>query len=190
MVGGVRGTFRPKSETIAWARCRKSPPAAVWSPSPDVSLRSSLLGSSESAYAVAMTDVSRRDVFRFGAALGTLSFLDISGVVWAAPGVEEIRTTCNMCYLGCSVIAEKRDGGVVRLRGDPDSPVNRGKLCAKGNAGLHKAVHRERLGHPLVRAGARGAGHWKQIGWDALPTILSGSITNLVPPAQPEIYCG
>jgi thiosulfate reductase/polysulfide reductase chain A len=95
----------------------------------------------------------------------------LDGATPATPG-EEVITTCNMCYLGCSVIATVEGGKRILLRGNPESPVNRGKLCAKGNAGVYKAAHPERIKHPMVRVGKRGEGQWRRISWEeALRTI-------------------
>ncbi len=89
----------------------------------------------------------------------------LGGVAPASAG-DPIVTTCNLCPLGCTVLATREGDRVVRLSGHPGSPVNEGRLCAKGHAGLYKAIHPERLGHPLVRAGARGSGRWKRVSWD------------------------
>lgn len=97
----------------------------------------------------------------------------LGGVAPASAG-GPVVTTCNLCPLGCTVLATREGDRVVRLSGHPGSPVNEGRLCAKGHAGLYKAIHPERLGHPLVRAGARGEGRWKRVSWDhALGTVAA-----------------
>jgi formate dehydrogenase major subunit len=44
------------------------------------------------------------------------------------------RTVCPYCAVGCAQLAYVKDGRVVQIEGDPDSPVNRGRLCPKGSA--------------------------------------------------------
>ncbi len=89
-----------------------------------------------------------------------------------ASKAERIATTCNLCSLGCSVLATREGEHVLRLEGNSASPVNRGRLCAKGHAGLYKAIHAERLGHPLIRVGARGEGRFERVSWErALRTV-------------------
>jgi assimilatory nitrate reductase catalytic subunit len=44
------------------------------------------------------------------------------------------RTTCPYCGVGCGVLAERAADGSIRVRGDPDHPANRGRLCSKGTA--------------------------------------------------------
>jgi len=64
------------------------------------------------------------------------------------------------------------DGKIVKVEGDPESPLNRGTLCAKGIAQVERLNHPDRLLHPLKRVGARGENHWARISWEeALGTI-------------------
>jgi len=43
-----------------------------------------------------------------------------------------VKTTCGYCSVGCGMLIGVRDGKAVAVRGDPDHPVNDGKLCPKG----------------------------------------------------------
>src|SRR5678816_1138133 len=53
------------------------------------------------------------------------------------PGVSTYyATTCRECSAGCGVIAETRDGRAIKLEGNPDHPLSRGALCARGQAAL------------------------------------------------------
>ncbi|MBI4518814.1 MAG: molybdopterin-dependent oxidoreductase [Deltaproteobacteria bacterium] len=129
--------------------------------------------------------ITRRDLLKRGVVTtaAALSWPAMSaaetGAAWLggvtpASGRDSVITTCNMCTLGCSVVATRAGERIVHLRGNPDSPVNRGRLCAKGHAGLYKAVHPERLGYPLIRAGARGEGRWRRVSWEqALRTVAT-----------------
>ncbi len=54
----------------------------------------------------------------------------------------------------------------VKVEGDPENPMNKGKLCQKGYAALELLNHPDRLKHPLQRKGERGAGKWERITWD------------------------
>ena len=49
------------------------------------------------------------------------------------PGVStHYATTCRECAAGCGIIVETRDGRAIKAEGNPDHPVNRGALCARG----------------------------------------------------------
>jgi len=43
-----------------------------------------------------------------------------------------VSTTCGYCSVGCGMFIGVKDGHAVSVRGNPDHPVNWGKLCPKG----------------------------------------------------------
>ncbi|MBI2177678.1 MAG: molybdopterin-dependent oxidoreductase [Candidatus Tectomicrobia bacterium] len=81
-------------------------------------------------------------------------------------GTRIVRSGCFLCHGGCGIRVHVRDGRAVRVEGDPDHPNSRGFLCVKGRAGIELLYHKDRLLHPLKRAGARGEGRWEHISWD------------------------
>ncbi len=85
-----------------------------------------------------------------------------------------VRSTCRGCHGGCGVLITVRDNRVLRIEGDPDSPVSRGTLCAMGLAYRELVHHPDRLTHPLRRIGPKGSGRWQRISWDeALDAIAA-----------------
>jgi len=60
-------------------------------------------------------------------------------------------STCRECPAGCGVIAKNREGRVVKLEGNPLHPLNRGKLCMRGQAALQAVYNPDRLRSPLLR---------------------------------------
>ena len=66
-----------------------------------------------------------------------------------------------------------------KLEGNPKSPVNQGKLCARGQAGLQVLYHPERITHPIKRTGARGSGAFQAISWDDALKELASHLTAL-----------
>jgi anaerobic selenocysteine-containing dehydrogenase/Fe-S-cluster-containing dehydrogenase component len=71
------------------------------------------------------------------------------------PGVATwFATVCRECPAGCGVLAKSREGRIVKLEGNPDHPVNRGALCARGQASLLGAYDPDRVPGPRVREGA------------------------------------
>jgi len=48
--------------------------------------------------------------------------------------VKYVKTICRSCHGGCGVIAHVKSGKVVKVEGDPDSPISHGSMCAKGLA--------------------------------------------------------
>jgi assimilatory nitrate reductase catalytic subunit len=61
-----------------------------------------------------------------------------------------VRTTCGYCSVGCGMLLGVRDGRAVASRGDPDHPVNRGRLCPKGLTEHQTLSAPGRLTAPIV----------------------------------------
>ncbi len=84
-------------------------------------------------------------------------------------GAKESHSICPYCAVGCSLVAYTRqtsDGKtqLLQIEGDPDSPVNEGRLCPKGATAMQLATSPRRVGSPLYRAS--GATAWKSVSWD------------------------
>src|SRR5918995_896661 len=58
--------------------------------------------------------------------------------------VEKTVSVCPYCAVGCSTLVYHRDGRIIDIEGNPDSPINAGTLCPKGSAGfgLHVSPYR------------------------------------------------
>ena len=81
------------------------------------------------------------------------------------PGVKTVRSACFSCNTTCEVLVfvDEKSGRVLKVEGDPDSPVTRGVLCAKGLAARDLVENPARLLSPLKRIGKRGQGQWQPI---------------------------
>ena len=81
-----------------------------------------------------------------------------------------IPSACTICYGGCSIRAHRVDGTVVKIEGNPASPVGNGKICAKGLAGIMILYDPNRVNYPLRRTNPKkGMGvdpGWKRISWE------------------------
>jgi formate dehydrogenase major subunit len=94
-------------------------------------------------------------------------------------GATEARSVCPYCAVGCSIIAYTRkaaDGSVnvLQIEGDPDSPVNEGRLCPKGATAMQLATSDRRVEQPLYRP--PGATAWQKISWDEMLDKLAHRI--------------
>ncbi|MGH7103864.1 MAG: molybdopterin-dependent oxidoreductase [Acetobacteraceae bacterium] len=83
-------------------------------------------------------------------------------------------TTCYMCACRCGIRVHLKDGRLRYIEGNPDHPINHGVLCGKGSAGIMQHYSPARLRAPLLRVGERGAGEFKEIGWDEALKLASG----------------
>jgi anaerobic selenocysteine-containing dehydrogenase len=83
------------------------------------------------------------------------------------PGVAEwYASVCDECPAGCGVLVRVQEGRAKKIEGNPDHPVNRGKLCAKGQASLQGLYNPDRLRRPFQREGHRGKGTFIPIEWE------------------------
>jgi formate dehydrogenase major subunit len=59
-------------------------------------------------------------------------------------GVKKTESVCPFCAVGCSTLVYHRDGRIIDIEGNPDSPINAGTLCPKGAStfGLHNSPYR------------------------------------------------
>ncbi len=62
-----------------------------------------------------------------------------------------VKTTCGYCSVGCGMLLGIKEGKAVAVRGNPDHPVNRGKLCPKGLSEHHILDAPGRAKQPLLR---------------------------------------
>ena len=76
-----------------------------------------------------------------------------------------VRSSCRMCHGVCQVRVHLEDDRVVKVTGDPESPISRGYLCPKGTASPALLYHPDRLTHPLRRVGGRGENRWQRVPW-------------------------
>jgi menaquinone reductase, molybdopterin-binding-like subunit len=112
------------------------------------------------------------------------------------PGVAVWKpSVCTQCAAGCGLQVRVMEGeaevmrngqfGVMKmglakkLEGNPQHPVNHGKLCAWGQAGLQVTYNPDRIKHPLKRVGQRGSGEFVQVGWDEALKELSAQLSPL-----------
>ncbi len=91
-------------------------------------------------------------------------------------GRAEVKeTTCYMCACRCGIRVHLRDGQVRYIEGNPNHPLNKGVICAKGSSGIMKQVSPARLTKPLRRKAnaKRGESQFEEISWDEAMSMLS-----------------
>ncbi|KRI00124.1 formate dehydrogenase [Curvibacter sp. PAE-UM] len=99
----------------------------------------------------------------------------------AGATTETRNTTCYMCACRCGIKVHLRNGEVRYIEGNPDHPLNKGAICAKGSSGIMKQYSPARLTKPLRRkAGSeRGAGEFEEISWEEAFSTLEERLRHL-----------
>ena len=100
--------------------------------------------------------------------LAAATTLSIGSVKKAAAKTEEsgamklVKSVCTHCAVGCTVVAEVKNGVWVGQEPGFDSPINMGAHCAKGAAVREHAHGERRLKYPMKLVG----GKWQRMKWD------------------------
>jgi len=126
--------------------------------------------------------ISRRDFLKVGAAgaggvgLSALGF-DLAQASEIRQGLRiagarEAHSVCPYCAVGCALLTYTNDAGkLLQIEGDPDSPVNEGRLCPKGASAMQLAVAANRVESVMYRA-PKATG-WKKLSWDEALDMLA-----------------
>src|SRR5919199_1133647 len=88
-------------------------------------------------------------------------------------------SACRQCDAGCGIIVRVVEGRAKKVEGNPDHPLNVGKLCARGQAAVQEQYHPDRLRGPQRLAGgpqARGRGKFSPTTWDEALRDLGGRL--------------
>jgi len=95
--------------------------------------------------------------------------------------IEVKNTTCYMCACRCGIRVTLRDGQVRYIQGNPDHPLNKGIICAKGSSGIMKQYSPARLTKPLLRkpGSARGDNEFQEISWDEAFTLMEERLAHI-----------
>ena len=128
-------------------------------PAKPVSRRRFLQGSALAAGALAQAQPALAASARFLRRLGL-------PVPWFQQDPQTTYNYCDMCPWRCGVIVQSVNGRVVKIEGNPKDPKSRGRLCARGQAGVSFLYDPDRLKQPMIRTGARGEGKFRNATWE------------------------
>ena len=124
-------------------------------------------------------DIDRRDFLKLsGAGIGAAMASTVLGAakVAAAPRefplekkVQESKTICCYCSVGCGAIVSTYEDGTIKIEGDPEHPINQGSLCPKGQSmaqirQVNDELNPYRLTKPMHRA--PGSQDWEEKSWE------------------------
>lgn len=142
---------------------------------------------------MSLDKMKRREFLRvmgWGGVGTTLAGCDMPSTVTIEEGKEEVvaylapeeyvipgvgiwyASTCAQCASACGVHGRVREGRVLKLEGNPESQVNRGRLCSAGQASLQGHYNPDRIGKPRVRRN----GQFEEIGWDQALALLEEKV--------------
>jgi formate dehydrogenase major subunit len=91
------------------------------------------------------------------------------------PKLEEYKTICTKCAVGCGLIGEVQNGVWVSQEPWFEHPINQGSLCSKGAAARSAVVSEKRLRYPMKLEG----GKWKRVSWDQAMSEVSAKLLDI-----------
>jgi anaerobic selenocysteine-containing dehydrogenase len=111
-----------------------------------------------------------------------------------SPGIATwYNSVCNMCNAGCGISVRCREGRAKKIEGNPSHPVNQGRLCALGQAGLQVLYNPDRITAPLSRTLRRNStkdkNRFEQITWEEGLSKIAGQLNPLLNRAQGNRVC-
>lgn len=99
-------------------------------------------------------------------------------------------STCRQCQAGCGIIVRIINGRAKKIEGNPNHPLNRGKLCARGQAGLQVLYNPDRLKNSVTQVGGRNSKQFEPIYWPDALDLVSERIKAISNPARIAFFGG
>lgn len=134
--------------------------------------------------------ISRRNFLRTGAVVAASTVLAgceqsrrwVTLEPYVQPPEEQVdgvanwyASACRGCSAGCGIIVRVMNGRAVKIEGNPEHPLNRGKLCALGQAGLQLLYNPDRLASPMQTT-KRGGPDFARVPWESAIGTLADKI--------------
>jgi anaerobic selenocysteine-containing dehydrogenase len=140
--------------------------------------------------------LSRRDFLKIGTGAGVATGLGAAArrVVlepFVRPPEQELpgratwyASTCRQCPAGCGIIVRVINGRPRKIEGNPAHPLNRGKLCARGQAGLQLLYNPDRLKGAVRQTGGRGSRQFEPVEWTVAIDELRQTLAQMPDPSR------
>ena len=79
---------------------------------------------------------------------------------------QAVSSVCGLCTAHCGILGFVEEDRLVKIEGNPRDPNSKGRLCARGQAGLNRIYDPDRVLFPMERVGQRGENNWARITWE------------------------
>src|SRR6266446_6172629 len=94
--------------------------------------------------------------------------------------MSTVHSVCPLdCPDRCSLEVRLEDGRVAAITGSRVNPTTDGFICAKVRRFGDRAYGKDRLLHPMRRAGAKGKGRFERISWDEALDTIAGRLRDV-----------
>jgi len=145
--------------------------------------------------------LSRRDFLKIAAAGAAAGLSPAARGIAVEPFVQPpeqvlpgqatwYASTCRQCPAGCGIIVRVINGRARKIEGNPLHPLNHGKLCARGQAGLQVLYNPDRLKNAVRQIGGRGSRQFEPLSWAEALDMLAEKISTLSNPSRLAFWGG
>ncbi len=147
-------------------------------------------------------NLTRREFLKIGAGAGVATGIGATArkvalEPYVRPPEQELpgratwyASTCRQCPAGCGIIVRVINGRPRKIEGNPAHPLNRGKLCARGQAGLQMLYNPDRLRNAVRQVGGRGSRQFEPVQWPAALDELAARLQNISSPSRAAFFAG
>ncbi len=84
------------------------------------------------------------------------------------------RSICPYCGVGCGQLIYHKEGKLISIEGDPESPISQGNLCPKGAASYQLLTHSQR--ETKIKYRAPRARQWTEISMDRAMDMVADRV--------------
>lgn len=89
------------------------------------------------------------------------------------PGVPNwYASVCRQCNAGCGISVKVREGRAIKIEGNDKHPVNKGKICARGQAGVQVLYNPDRVKGPMIKEN----GKFREASWNEALTLVTSKL--------------
>ena len=92
-------------------------------------------------------------------------------------------STCRECPAGCGILAKNREGRVIKVEGNPLHPINKGRLCMRGQAALQGVYNPDRIKTPLLRENNK----WRPISFPGAEALFKQRVEEAAKKGQDRV---
>ena len=107
-----------------------------------------------------------------------------------------VPNVCAFCSSTCDILVrvEQKNGYIraIKIDGNPLSPLNKGKICPRGQSGIFRTYNIDRLKTPLIRVEGSQKGTWafKEVSWEEAFKHIMKKLQELQPQPYEFILIG
>ena len=101
---------------------------------------------------------------------------------------KQVPSVCPYCAVGCDTLIYAKDGVILDIEGDPNSPINQGTLCPKGAATYQLHVNPNRVTQVLYRR--PGGTQWETLGLEEAMDMVAERVKQVRDETFEETYQG